>query len=94
MVGAPVARGIPIKHCFALGCLPILGLLDPRTDSDTDTAARARSFRVRPSAWICVDPTRSNMAGIAAQRPRGGCSSSVLVCTASGMLARTCFSRA
>ena len=37
----------------------------------TDTAARARSFRVPPSAWICVDPTRSKMAGIAVQRPAG-----------------------
>ena len=49
--------------------LPILGLLDPRTA--TDTGACARSFRVPPSAWICVDLTRSKMAGIAMQRPAG-----------------------
>ena len=49
--------------------LPILGLLDPRTA--TDTGATARSFRMRPSAWICVDLTRSKMAGIAMQRPAG-----------------------
>ena len=46
--------------------LPILGLLDPRTA--TDTAATARSFRMRPSAWICVDPSRSKMAGAEMQR--------------------------
>ena len=57
------------KNNVFLRSLPILGLLDPRTA--TDTAARARSFRVRPSAWICVDPTRSKMAGIAVQRPAG-----------------------
>ena len=41
--------------------LPILGLLDPRTA--TDTGARAPSFRVHPSAWTCVDPSRPKMAG-------------------------------
>ena len=46
--------------------LPILGLWVPRTA--TDTAACARSFRMPPSAWICVDPSRSKMAGIAVQR--------------------------
>ena len=46
--------------------LPILGLLDPRTA--TDTAATARSFRMRPSAWICVDPSRSKLAGTEMQR--------------------------
>ena len=44
-------------------------LSDPRTA--TRMVATARSFRVRPSAWICVDLTRSKMAGIAMQRPAG-----------------------
>ena len=38
----------------------------PRTA--TDTAARARSLRVRPSAWICVDRTRSSWRGTPVQR--------------------------
>ena len=46
--------------------LPILGLLDPRTA--TDTGARAPSFRVHPSAWTCMDPSRSKMAGTKVQR--------------------------
>ena len=66
--GEPAAREFRQNNVF-LRSLPILGLLDPRTA--TDTAARARSFRVPPSAWICVDPSRSKMAGIAVQRPAG-----------------------
>ena len=67
--GGPSPRAHSDKTPSKPRPLPILGLLDPRTA--TDTAATARSFRVRPSAWICVDLTRSKMAGIAMQRPAG-----------------------
>ena len=66
---APVAREFRIYNTQILRPLPILGLLDPRTA--TDTGACARSFRMPPSAWICVDLTRSKMAGSAVQRPAG-----------------------